>query len=454
MVQFIAPNVSVEELTRTNFIKRFLRETGLGDYGTATGGSTSTIVDTGRLKSSQYADKDWEGGWARVSKDAGGAQAAPEGEISPITTYAPSTGTITVNPNFTQAPVSTDEYELWKFPTPQLVLDFLDQILKNDVWLPCWSPLSELPDFDMEDSGTSNWTTNNATISKVSGVTALSGRRHLNVILTNTGGYVRTGNIAVAPGDPYYTSVLCRPNVDSIYTLQIFDVTNSTGITTKTHSNLYTGRIWVTWNAPATCEEVQVRLVGNVNNDDADWDDLVFYAQNEPSIALPNWVKSKNQLIKVYKLSVGEVVDNIQPPVLRGHGFQDYIIADTAFGSGQLRLTMKQRTSVPDSLYIFGIRNEIAYTDDTLDVKLVDENLLMALLATKVFEHLSQLPRTGVLDTAWITKRAEHWKNQADIESRVQMSRLADIDQGQAEMQFFIDNDLTYGNGRGAHVSS
>ena len=444
MVQFIAPNVSVEELTRTNFIKRFLRETGLGDYGIATGGSTSTIVDTGRLKSTQYADKDWEGGWARISKDAGGAQAAPEGEISPITTYAPSTGTITVNPNFTQAPVSTDEYELWKFPTPQLVLDFLDQILKNDVWLPCWSPLSELPDFDMEDSGLDDWTDSGSTSSKVAGVTALSGRRHLNIAYTADGDFTRTASIAVAPGDPYYTSVLCRPNSDGTFTLQIFDVTNSAVIDSQTHTARYTGRIWLTWNAPATCELVQVRLVGSANSINADWDDLVFYAQNEPSIALPNWVKSKNQLRKVYRLSVGEVVDNVQPPVLRGRGFQDYIIADNAFGTGQLRITMKERTAVPDSLYILGLRNEIAYTDDTSDVKLVDENYLMALLATKVFEHLGQLPRTGVLDTAWITDRARFWKTKADIESRVQMSRLEDIDQGQAEMQGFIDSNLTY----------
>lgn len=439
----MVPNASIEELTRAAFLKRFLRETGLGDYGTATGGSTTTIVDTGKLKSTQYADKDWEGGWARISKDGGGAQAAPEGEISPITTYAPSTGTITVDPAITAA-ASGDEYELWKFPSPNTVLDFLDQILKNDVWLPCWSPLSEITDFDMEVSGVGDWTDSGATGIKVSGVTALSGNQHLNINYTADGDYTRTMGITVVPGDPYYTSILCEPENAGTYTLQIFDVTNGAVIDSKTHTSLYTGRIWLTWNAPATCKLVQVRLVGSANGDEANWDDLVFYNMEASSIVLPWWVKSHTQLRGVWRLSVGETIDNVRPDVLRGREFKDYIIQDSAFGSGQLHLTMKNGLHIPESLYIFGLRNETAFADDTLTPKLVDENYLMALLATKIFEHLSQLPRTGVLDTAWITARAKFWKNKADIESRVQMSRLEDIDQGQATMQSYIDNELTY----------
>src|SRR3972149_4978025 len=93
----------IEGITRNNLIKRILRETGLGATGIATSGSTTTIVDTGSLKSSQYNSSEWVGGWARISKDAGGAAAAPEAEKSPITTYAPSTGTITVDPALTAA---------------------------------------------------------------------------------------------------------------------------------------------------------------------------------------------------------------------------------------------------------------------------------------------------------------------------------------------------------------
>jgi len=446
VVQYIAPNVSIEELTRTNFLKRFLRESGLGDYGTVTGGGTSTIVDTGKLKSTQFADKDWEGGWARIGKDAGGSQAAPEGEVRPSTTYAPSTGTITVNPALSVAVVSSDEYELWKFPSPHTVIDMLDQILKHDVLLSCWSPLSELPDFDMEALNTTDWTDSGATGTKVKGVTALSGYSHLNVAYTADGDYTRTGSIAVHPGDPYYTSILCRPNVDGTFTLQIYDVTNSAVIDSITLTKLYPGRLWLSWNAPATCEQVQVRLVGSANSINADWDDLVFYPMEAHSIALPWWVKNENQIIRVYQLKVGEVEDNVKPPELRGSEFKDYIIQDSAFGSGQLRLVMKNRTSVPEGLFIVGARNETVYADNTLDVKLIDENYLLALLANKVFEYLSQLTRTGVLDTAWITERAQHWERKAQRETEIQMTRMMNIDLGQAEMGKFIDPELRYGS--------
>ena len=60
--------------------------------GTATGGSTTTIVDS-KLGG---ADDDWNNGAAFVIYDAGGAGAAPESEMKIITDYTASSGTVTV----------------------------------------------------------------------------------------------------------------------------------------------------------------------------------------------------------------------------------------------------------------------------------------------------------------------------------------------------------------------
>jgi len=60
--------------------------------GTATGGSTTTIVDS-KLGG---ADDDWNNGAAFVIYDAGGASAAPEGEMKIISDYTASSGTVTV----------------------------------------------------------------------------------------------------------------------------------------------------------------------------------------------------------------------------------------------------------------------------------------------------------------------------------------------------------------------
>src|SRR3990167_3748157 len=59
---------------------------------TATGGSTSTIVDSALAG----ADDDWNDGAAFVIWDAGDAGAAPEGEMKRISDYTASSGTVAV----------------------------------------------------------------------------------------------------------------------------------------------------------------------------------------------------------------------------------------------------------------------------------------------------------------------------------------------------------------------
>ena len=181
----------VEGLTQRLLLERFLRETGLGDYGTATGGSTSTIVDTTKLQSTAYSGDVNPGAWARISYDVGGAAAAPEGEIRGITStgYAPSTGTLTVSPVFTAAPASGDKYQLFRFIHPQLVLDTLDQVLKEDCYLPCWTVLSEVPDYDMEQSVTTEWTGANSTLAKATAEPMGWGAQYLTVATTAAAGY-------------------------------------------------------------------------------------------------------------------------------------------------------------------------------------------------------------------------------------------------------------------------
>ena len=74
--------------------------------GVATGGSTSTLVDSG-LKG---RDDDWLRGTAFLTYDAGGAGAAPEGQFSEVTSYARATGTLTTT--WTVAPASGDYYSI------------------------------------------------------------------------------------------------------------------------------------------------------------------------------------------------------------------------------------------------------------------------------------------------------------------------------------------------------
>ena len=76
---------------------------------TATGGSTTTIVDT--ALSTSYQDDDLVGFTAFVTYDAGGAGAAPEGEAKRVSDYVASTFTLTTAA-FTVAVAAGDEITL------------------------------------------------------------------------------------------------------------------------------------------------------------------------------------------------------------------------------------------------------------------------------------------------------------------------------------------------------
>ena len=58
----------IEGLTKAAFLKRFLRDTGLGVYGTVTAAdSADTFVDTTSRASVKFSDSLYEGWWVRVS---------------------------------------------------------------------------------------------------------------------------------------------------------------------------------------------------------------------------------------------------------------------------------------------------------------------------------------------------------------------------------------------------
>lgn len=74
-------------------------------------GSTTTLVDSG-LISTMLGANELIGYWLYI--DSLAADAAPEGQARQVVSYAPSTGTLTVDPAFTAAPtsVSAATYEL------------------------------------------------------------------------------------------------------------------------------------------------------------------------------------------------------------------------------------------------------------------------------------------------------------------------------------------------------
>jgi hypothetical protein len=107
-------------LTLSKVMTRAWRELGHALDITATGGSTTTIIDTNSIYTSDDA---LVGGTAIVVRDAGGANAAPEGEFARISDYVASTPTFTVGSTLTAAVGSGDSIALVR-PTirlPQMI---------------------------------------------------------------------------------------------------------------------------------------------------------------------------------------------------------------------------------------------------------------------------------------------------------------------------------------------
>src|SRR5688572_18865824 len=107
-------------LTLSKIAQRVWRETGFSVDITATGGSTTTIVDTNSIYT---ADDALIGGTAVVVRDAGGSSAAPEGELARISDYAASTTTFTLGATLTAAVASGDSVLLAspKIRLPQMI---------------------------------------------------------------------------------------------------------------------------------------------------------------------------------------------------------------------------------------------------------------------------------------------------------------------------------------------
>ncbi len=104
---------SATDLQLTHLLQKSYRRLKVARTSAATGGSTTTIIDTKLVDylGDSHENDILNGGTVIVIKDAGGAAAAPEGEFSRITDYAAtsSDGTITTS-TLTAAVAASDTY--------------------------------------------------------------------------------------------------------------------------------------------------------------------------------------------------------------------------------------------------------------------------------------------------------------------------------------------------------
>jgi hypothetical protein len=102
---------------------------GVVNEGTATGGSTTTLVDTVELT---QADDFWNLGTVWVTYDAGGAGAAPQGEYSVISDFTASSDTATLRSTLTAAIAAGDRYAIGRPRYPlSLLTSRINEVLRQ-----------------------------------------------------------------------------------------------------------------------------------------------------------------------------------------------------------------------------------------------------------------------------------------------------------------------------------
>lgn len=417
---------NVEGLTRYQVIDRALRDSGFGSYGTATGGSTTTLVDANALISTQLPSTSFVGSWLRIALDAGSPGSAPEGEYRTVSSFAAGTGTLTVSSAFSAAVASGDRYQVFRVVPPQAVLDTLDTILKEEVVLPDFTLLTEMPDGDMEQPNTTDWFAVNASLSKVTAEPSLWGRRWLRVTATAAGGYARGANhLRVTPGGSYHVSAIALPgDAATTATLRAWDVTNGAELLSRSWSGGSAGRIILDVTVPSTCYEMSVHLGVVENGKFVDWDEVCVYELSTRTLPLPWWVKNKSQVRGMFACEWDYLAESVADPdpVLKLEGLRwNYLPA--GFGANRTRITrMDSRPLRP--VMLFGVRNETAYVNET-ETKRVDANFVNAALVFHLFRQLVSLPNSGHVDRAWVKEMVAYWEREYMRQRRAQEERLA-----------------------------
>lgn len=100
------------------------RKLGVARISTATGGTTTTLLDTSRTE----GDDAWNGGTIWLITDVGGAGAAPEGEWATVSNFANTGGVFTVSTMTAPGAGDTYAYAAARYP-----LDVLKNAINNEL---------------------------------------------------------------------------------------------------------------------------------------------------------------------------------------------------------------------------------------------------------------------------------------------------------------------------------
>lgn len=268
--------------------------------GTATGGSTTTLVSaaypykTSRTNASTRA---FEGVEIRPSSGN------ESGNARSVDSYAPSTGTFTTGLAWGTGPANADTFDLYlRGVEYNSIKDCVNKALRERRYITV-KPLSMLADADCDSSVTTSWSSSGTpTLSKVQTAGNLHrGTYALKMSNSSTSGAYVYQTIAVREQASYILFSTMRVVSGSI-TVKIYDASNAALITgaTRTWDNATFIRRGMTFQTPENCYSIQVRYyLDSATANEAYLDNAILLQYNATRIALPDNLTLPGQVLAV-----------------------------------------------------------------------------------------------------------------------------------------------------------
>lgn len=297
--------VAIARETYLRDICRALEPAHIPVIGTTDGaGSDTTLVDS-KLALGSSVDSGFFNGWWARSDESGAADA---GQTRRITSFAGSTGTITVGAAYGAAPGSGSKYSLWRLIHPQVAEDFLNDILRRmrretTYAVTALNERISNGDGNMDpsvDTDATAWNANsdnaNQTLTKDSGAGNHYFGTYALKAVDDGGGAVTIESpaVPVLEKEQWLVSALVRvASTSGKVTMTPWNETDGSAIGTDTATTEEVG--WQELELPiqtipADCEQLAVRFVGTDTDDEFYIDHVVLWKATELWVDIPPWV--------------------------------------------------------------------------------------------------------------------------------------------------------------------
>ena len=278
--------------------ERLYRESHWPVTGTATSGTTTTLVDTAGLVYSSGDANQFDRKYAYIEFSTGESSRVTEGG------YAGGTGTLTLSPAVTD--IGTEKY---------IITDQHIDVLKNainriqrNLFLETFYPLSvqvvRNDANDMEPATTATDYGGTATRALESTI-IFNGAQSLKVTAGAANQYASVGAISVNEGETYYAAVMCSVNSGDDADFFIYDVTNATTINNATTDEVAWMELIVPFTVPSGCEEISTRMASVANGDITYWENFQVWSSGRRVYPLPSWITRPEQLLDVRSFAQG-----------------------------------------------------------------------------------------------------------------------------------------------------